>query len=267
MSKSKRQGNTYGKNRGLLIARTVFPMAALLLMTVSLCIPCLRFTTADTGTGAVISVASLVKNGWNQARNFLFGGGDLSEVNEIFSWAVLILVAVCVLTYLIAAVLTVWSSVGAIRYALEPKESGTERALYLTLFPNRIVTCAWQGLVLPLLAFPRLLMLCYDKILYYPVILNLTFPEPLLIGGALYLISLILCILSKRGEIATGISPYRVKRMPFSREETAEERGNTSRFSTASDTDGIHSDIERSSRDEQAERIRQLLNRQDKDTE
>ena len=97
MSKSKKQGNCINKKMGWLLFRMVTPVASLILMTVSLYIPCLRFTTADTGTGDVISVAALVDNAWNQARKFLFGDGELTEVNEIFSRTVLILVAVCVL--------------------------------------------------------------------------------------------------------------------------------------------------------------------------
>ncbi len=262
MSKSRKMTDTYDKKRGLLLLRVCSPSVFLLLMTVSLYIPCLRFTTADAGTTDVISAAALVRNAWGQVRQFLFGGGTLTAANETFSWAVLILIVLCVLLFLLAAIATVWWTVGAILYARDGEESGNARALYVTLFPNRIVTCVWQGLVLPLLAFPRLLTVCYDKILYYPVILNVTFPEPLVIGGALYLISLVLFVISKKGELAMGVSPYRVKRAAFSKEKSEEKTEGESLFSTAPHGSDGASDIERSSREEQAERIRQLLNRQ-----
>ena len=262
MSKSNHMDQTNHKKRGLLLTRACLPPVFLTLMTVSLYIPCLRFTTADTGTGETISLAALLGNAWEQVREFLFGAEELSAANETFSWTVLILILVCVLLYLVGAVATVWSSVGAIHYASELKERGTARALYLTLFPNRIATCIWQGLVLPLLAFPRLLVLCYDRVLYYPVILHTTFPEPLLIGGALYVLSLILCVLSRKGEIALGISPYRVRERAFTKERAEKNKEESRLFSTAPATD-TDSDIERSSREEQAERIRELLNKQE----
>ena len=87
-----------------------------------------------------------------------------------------------------------------------------------------------------------------------------------MIGGVLYLVTVILCALSKRGEMAMGISPFRDKREPFFKDAQEEEKEKTS-FSTEASADCTDSDSERSSREEQAERIRRLLSRQDEKQE
>lgn len=252
--------------RILTLLRFFVPCLVLLLSGISLYIPCLRFTTADTGTGGVISTAQLLGNAWGQVRQYLFGSAEVSAVNEIFSWVVFVLILVSALLFLLGAAATVLWTVGALSYVKKPREGGTARALFLTLFPNRIAVCLWQILILPLLAFPRLLTLCYDRVLYYPVILSVTFPEPILIGGILYLLSVTLCLLSRRWELALSMSPYRTKRAAAP--ETEEEKEERSFLSTrhAAEDEGYY-EMERISRQEQAERIRRLLTKREDESE
>ena len=262
MSNPKRK-NQRKEGMALVFLRYVAPVAALLVSALWLFIPCMRFTTKDAGTGAVVSAAGLLSNAWHQVREFLFGEGGLSSVNEIFSWTVLILIIVCVLLFLAGAAATVWSSVGALSYLRDGNERGTARALYVTLFPNRIAACAWQAMILPLLAFPRLLLVCYDRILYYPVILNLTFAEPILIGGILYVVTVILCAATRKTENTLGVSPYRVKRSAVGTERTTKEESDVAPLFRAEPQNENESEIERLAREEQAERIRALLTKRE----
>ena len=240
------------------------PMAYLLLSVISLYIPCMRFTTPDEGTGSVVSAAGLLNNAWLQVREFLFGGGELSSINELFSWIVLGTILACVILFLVGAAAIIWSSVGALRYLADKRADGAKRALYVTLFPNRIAVGIWHALILPLLAFPRILVLYYERVLYYSVILNLTFIEPIVIGAVLYLLTVALCFAARKRELASGISPYRVKRKSAVEDERDDEAEESTLFAAKRGLDSeAVSEVERRAREEQAERIRELLSRRD----
>ena len=253
------------KGRRLVLLRYASPTVALLLTLISLFVPCLRYTTSDTGTGKVNSLVTQLGYTWDSVRQFLFGAGELSAVNEKFAQVVFALILVSVLLFLVGATATVWASVGALLHFRDGREEGTARALYVTLFPNRTVTLLWQALILPLLAFPRLLVLCYDRVLYYPVILNVTFPEPLLIGGILFLVTVVLSFVTFSRERESGMSPYRETRREKKKEQSDETNEARSFFSAPAEEE--LSEIERNTREEQAERIRALLTKREENGE
>lgn len=243
--------------RGWIRFRYLFPLAAILLTAATLFIPCLRFTTADTGTGEAISVAELMKNAWDQVRTYLFATAEQQEATVAFSQSVLITLIVLWLLFLLGTAATVWVTIGAFRHFSDPEGSGTDRILFRTVFPNRIVACVYRGLTLPLLLFPRILVLFYENILHYTVLLNLTFPEPIIFGGILFLAELVLVAVFSPMETVANMNPYRKRRRQIGIEEDEAEAEETPVFQTEAEQKQYEL-LERS-RAEQAERIRKLL--------
>ena len=240
--------------RACILAKNLYPIAMILLILVSLFIPCLRYTTADTGTGQTLSQWELMENSWEQSREYLFGNGERTSGNTLFCRAVFGTLIGCGLAFLVGAVATVWYSAGALYYVKNPQWRGTGRALYLTLFPNRVVCCLWSILPLPMLIFPRLLVFFYQRYFYYKVLLNVTFPEPMVIGGVLLAVLIGLSLGFAKWETQMGLSPYQKKKRRGLPQEREEE------VATDLSREG-EDELTARAREEQMERIRRLLDK------
>ncbi len=259
MSKNKKPERIKreARRRAWVSFRYLFPVLMIVLMLISMAIPCLRYTTADTGTNETISTFQLIENSWGQVRVYLFGTGEQTAENIAFSWTVLICLAVFVILFALGTAIAVWSAIGALRYLRNPEEKGMARTVFLTVLPNRFAVCAWQALLLLLPAFPRVLVLIYKKILMYSVILNVTFADPILICGILYGISIILAAVFQPLEYAWGMNPFRW-REESSRIEDDEVRTEETPVFT-NEAERKYYEMNQQAREEQAERIRQLL--------
>ena len=228
-----------------------------MLGAISAFIPCLRYTTADTGTNSAISLAELMSNSWTHVRTYLFTTGDKDPNTVAFSQTVLVCVIVLVLLFAVGAIMTVWNTVGAIRYLNDSDKKGQSRALFLTLFPNRAMSLIYTALTLPVLAFPHILVTFYEDILYYSVILNFTFAPPILVGGVLYVITLILCVSFTRAENIWGLNPYKKRTQKISVPSEPDIGEPVPEFE--SDAERERYELVQKSREEQADRIRKLL--------
>ena len=265
----KKQQKKRARKQALIYLRYWLPVAAVVLVTVWLFVPCLRYTTSETGTNETISVFELLRNSWDQSRAYLFGGGEQHAANTEFCWVVLVTVAVSALLYLVGAVAAVWSLVGAVRYFRGDEERDTARILYVTLFPNRIVTCIWEALSLVLLLYPRILILYYEHILSYRVLLSLVFPEPLILGAVLFLAVVVLSIVTAPMESALGRNPFRRTRRdsPENGEEPQEVEQASEKPVFETEAERRYYELNERAKAEQAERIRQLLLKQEDDDE
>lgn len=244
--------------------RYLLPVLALVITVAWLFIPCLRYTTAEAGTADAVSAAELFGNTWSQVRVYLFGGGNSDANTLLFCRTVLILLAVGLLLFAVGAVSVLWVAIGAFRFFSCPQERGTGRILYITLFPNRPAAVLWQSLTLPLLAFPRILVVCYEKILHVGVLLQVTFCEPLAAGCILFLLSVIVTAafmpLEKRMQMDPFFTPKRSVRVMEreeepQREETARETEEEKRYA----------EMCRRAKEEQMARIRAILHTDDTD--
>ncbi len=252
------------KRRAWISFRYLFPVGAILVTLGSFWIPCMRFVTADTGTNEAISLAELMSNAWGQVRIYLFGTAEQDAANVTFSWTVLITLMVLVLLFAVGLAVAVWTAAAALRYFDNPEDRSQGRLVFLTLFPNRIVTCIAEALVLPLLFFPRLMVLFYENILNYSVILKLTFAEPWMIGCVLLLAVVIMTAAFEPMEVAAGLNPYKKKRRtePQREEEPATEDEPV--FATKEEQE--YYEMVQRTKEEQAERLRKLLYGDDEDT-
>ena len=237
--------------------RYLLPILVVIGMIIAMLIPCLRYTTAQTGTNDTISGMELCRNTWDNVRSYLFGVAKQEADTLMFSKVTLAILISCLLLFLVGAVAAVWSSVGAFCYFRNPQSRGTGRILFVTLFPNRIVTVLLSALTLPLLAFPRILILCYEKILHVGVLLNVTFAEPLVIGAILFAVTVLVTLLTIPLERRLGMDPFQKTKTRVVVIEREEPVAETPVFET--EAERRYYEMNQRAREEQAERIRKLL--------
>lgn len=243
------------RRTGWIYVRYLFPLLMILLILIAMRIPCLQYTTADTGTNDTISTWELLANSFEQSREILFGTEEQTQTNVSFSRTVLITLIVCTLLFLVGCTVAVWSAVAAFRYARDPKEVNTARIAFITLVPNRTVLCLWLLCLLPLPAFPRLLVLIYQAMMNYAVALDVTFAEPLIIALALWLIHLILSAATANAERELHLDPFQRLKPKEAEEETEQENEKLSP-SNASEQESI---LMSKTREEQLAQIRRML--------
>ncbi|MBE6546707.1 MAG: hypothetical protein E7668_04620 [Ruminococcaceae bacterium] len=251
--------------------RYLLPIFVSALTLATLFIPCFRYTTAATGTNDVVSCAELIANAWEggngspSVREVLFGGGGYAKATVSFSWAVLITILAGVVLYAVGVGMAVWSAVGAFRYFRMPHAEDNSRILYMTVFPNRVLTLIYEALILPLLLFPRLLAWYYDSIMHYAVLLNLTFAEPLVIGGILYIGTVVAAVLTRPTERRLGMDPFARRSVSVQEKETEVPAADEQTYAT--EAERRYEELNRKTREEQAERIARLLRHDDTEGE
>ena len=263
MSKAKTQRQRKeARRRALIYVKAWLPTLTVVLIMIAMFIPCLRYTVAGAPTKEVISEAELISSTWTTLRDALFGGGDWENRELGFSKASFYTMLVSVMLFVISAAMAVWASVGATRYYTNPKRGGKEHAIYRTFF-SRPLIFGYQLLMLPLLAFPRMMVFFYKELLFYPTILNLTFPEPLIIGIVLLVLGLVLTLTVKKWEMRMGLDVFADPRRREETEETDEvdEVYEAPRFETEAEQKNY--EMNEKMREEQLERIRKLLSRDD----
>lgn len=235
--------------------RYAFPILAVLLIVLAMRIPCLQFTTADTGTNDVISAHELMGNAWEQARQCLFGGmDDPTQASISFSKVVLTTVILCHALFLIGMGIAVWALVTAIRFFRSPKEGDKWRIAFVTIAPKRIALCLWMLCWLPLPAFPRLLVIIYQTMMNYTVTMDVTFAEPLIIALLLWLAQIILSASTANAERVSKMDLFR----SYSKRHREEQPNEPERQVSAPTPE-----ITQQAKEEQLQKIRQLLRGED----
>ncbi len=169
------------RRQALIALRYWLPLIWAVLVPLSFCIPCLQYTTNQTGTEEPISGFELMSNAWSYARECLFGGTQQTNGDLQFSgWVVGLLIAFWAL-YLVGVAAAVWGLWASYRYVGEDTDREVGRLWFITVIPNRVVLCLLCGLMLPISAFPWLMVPLY-RIIYVAVTLELLFVGPLSVG-------------------------------------------------------------------------------------
>ena len=247
------------RHRRLLYLKAYLPTITVAILLVVMAIPCLSYTVRGVQSFGAISEWRLLSNVWNTSRTALFGTGDFSEIELGFSRACFLSLLISAALALISVGMSVWSTVGAIRYFQKPEEETRERAIYRTFF-NRPLLFVYQLLVLPLIAFSRVIVWYYQDMMFYPTTLKITFPDPLIIGTVLLVLWLVATVAMRKWERSTGLDPFAAS-CPV--EEEVEEEIEAPRFSNEEEKQVY--EMQEKTRAEQLERIRKLLSHDDAD--
>lgn len=240
------------------------PTVALLLLLIAVCLPVLQYTTAAGVTNQSLSTLRLLRNSWNEVREYLFGTSEQLSVTLTFSKTVLITLIIGIVCFLLGAAASVFYTVGALRYLSNPEDTGTARILWITLFPNRAVACLWFLLLLPLLAFPRLLVGIYAFMLHSAVTLKFSPAEPLWLFLLFFIILCVLSVYEASQERSVRFSPF------VSNQHGWQKPLDSASENPTADEDAEEDEQTRKAREEQLLQIRRLLSqkedRSDSDT-
>lgn len=240
----------------LIYARYLLPPILILLALAMMLIPSYRFVT-DGKADAPISAFSLLRNSFDLSRNILFGEQGAEPLNVIFARALFSCMIVSTVLCALAVFVSVWCAATALRYFADDDEERAEksRTLFITFFPNRILVCVAEALALPLLAFPYMMGPLYKNILNTRVVVTLCAPEPFF--SALLLLSavFVLSALCKRFEMEFDVDLFKKSRIALIDCEELEKDHGVPVSAESSDESR-----------ELNERIRQLLNKEKKDT-
>ena len=251
----------------VIYVRYILPVALCLLLIGAMFISCLSYSTVE-GTQGEISEAELLSNTWEQTRTYLFGNSDREATQESFSWTAVILIPALVLLFAAGVLSSVIVAAGAILYINYPEfRKSDTRIWFVTFFPNRIIVCILQALVLPLLFYSRITILLYDKIMNVDVLLNVSFPEPWVWGLISVAMICALSAVSAKFERELGCDTFKKIDSPIVKvidpEDSQEEEKHEPQFKTESER--IYYENQMRAREEQAEYIRKLLNKNDEE--
>ena len=244
----------------IVYLRYVLPIIFCVLMIVVTFIPCLRYSTTG-GVNERISSAELFENSWDQVRDYLFSGGEKKPAEERFSQVMLVLLILLAVLFAIGVLSTVIVAYFAFRHISYPdRKNDVERMWFITIVPNRIAVCILQGLTLPLLFLSRMIAPLYDVIMNVDVLVDVNFPEPWVWGLILIAVSVVLSVVSAGIEKEAGVDVFKkrertiVKTIEYESDDDEKPHYKT-------DEERMYADMQRRSREEQAERIRKLLNK------
>ncbi len=250
------------RQRAWIFVRYAMPLVSVILCLMFMAIPVLRYTNNQSGTDDPISALTLMKNSWDQVRHYLFGASEQTNGNIIFSRTVLICLILFWILFAVSAVVAVWSLLAVVRYTEKGSEADHGRIWFLTLIPNRIALCILGGLMIPLTAFPRLLIVFYRKIIYVAVELKVYGIDPMIVALALTLVTVVLSVVTAGYEKKLSIDPFR-KIQKAEQKEPIPDRTPVER--EMSESEKRYYEVEQRTRREQAERIAALF-RTDKDS-
>lgn len=252
--------------RVLIHIRYLLPPLLCLMLVALMLIPNLRYSTAS-GTQGDVSLLELLDNSWEQVRQNLFGGGDITSLEESFSWTLMALLPSLVILFAIGALSTVAVAIGALLYVNSHEFRRTEgRVWFVTLLPNRVIVLILQGLTLPLLFYSRMLIPIYRSVLKIDVLLNVSFPEVWVFGLVFLALSVALSVWSEVYEKDMGVDPFKKIAPPIVKVVDREGEEETARepvFKTEAERE--YYERQKQAREEQAELIKRLLNKDEKE--
>ena len=245
----------------LIYARYILPPVLILILAVFTFIPAYRYTEADASREA-ISYSKLFFNSWTQGRSLLFDGTQISLSHTAFAKTLLTFTIISAAFYLIALGVSVWACAVAIKLFNSDDEERAERVrtFFITFVPNRIVLTALQATAIPFALFPYIMPLIYSSTLGVKVKVALVAPDALIFAIVFIVAIGIISAITASYERRFDADVFKKHQSFSSLANTSQDDDEyESQFST--EEDEAYSRL----RDEQAERIRRMLSKNDGD--
>ena len=233
----------------LIYVRYILPPVLIALMLITMLIPAYKYISSGE-VNETISAFSLIRNSYEQSRTVLFGKGEQSDANLLFSKILFGIITVSAVLFAVALASAIYCAVVALTYFMSDDEEKAERirTFFVTLIPNRIVASVLQALCVPLLLIPYTMAPLYKSIFGMRVVLTLTAPDPLILGGIFLLAILALTFVCAPMEREFDADIFKRSKIEFVKEEQDNDKDYTPIFSVSADE-----------RQEKNERIRELL--------
>ena len=245
--------------RKWIYVRYLYPVVSMLVITALLFIPCYSFVT-DGGANDPVSVLTLTKNSWDWGTQCLWGIGiEQSLGNIYFSQTVLIMVIAFYLAFIIALGASIYLCASAFMCFRRTPFAEKNRIILITFFFNRTVVSILQTLAFPIFIFPKLLPFVYLSTLNTYVEMRLEFIDPLLISAFLYAAGVVISVITAPWEKKLDMDIFKKPSAKVVEEEKNGEDLSESKPESALEI------MNRKAREEQAEKILELLNKNEKD--
>lgn len=192
----KKKQNT---GKGVIYSRYILPLFADVIIIISMFIPCVNYVL-DNDAKDKMSISALLNNSWTTSRQYLFSSQSTpTPEGTVFYRAVFLTIIITTLLLMLAIAVDVFGLVAIIKEDNSNSPSKA-RILYSTLIPNRFVLCLLRLPIFPILLFPNIVALLYQKILLYPVTVNYNLLYPWILAVVLFAIQVVLLAVSKKFE-------------------------------------------------------------------
>ena len=244
----------------LIYARYILPPILVVLLALFTFIPAYRYTESGASREA-ISYSKLFFNSWSQGRALLFGTEQISLSHTAFARTLLTFNILSALFYLIALGVSVWACIVAIMLFRSDNEESAERmrTLFITFFPNRIVLSAVQATMIPFALFPYIMPWIYSSTLGVKVRVALVAPDAFIFSLIFVAVIGIFSSLTAKHERRFDADIFKKHKPSSLAEDVDSDDGYQGQFCTEED------EAYNRLREEQAERIRRMLNKNNDD--
>ena len=261
MGKSYLKIKLQEKQKRTAVVGYLLPFSFSALVTLIFFLPCIYFTDYSGDTTKSTSIFARMLENFSAAREALL---DPSVEDAAYLGFSSLIMGVCVILSLLL-IIGLFSSllymIAGLRHVYSPDNNTKLRRLFVTFVPNRAVV-----LVLALLSsapalFPTLLVALIDRVLMVYAKAHYTFGHPLIYCAALWCITVAFFVLAKKYNSDELNIFARQKRKELPTDESDGDNG--------AEDDSISAvyRMTRLSKEEQAESIRRLLNKNKDDNE
>ena len=258
---NKRRKNSEGY-RALVYIRYILPIIFCIAIWCITFAPCLAYATGSNAPNDPISLRELFGNSWDNVRGYLFGGGEQSPALHSFSVKMLVMLIAFFILFAIGFISTVFVAISVFSFLSKRDRRSKAWLVFITVVPNRTVACILQGLTLPLLLLPRLVVPMY-RTMGEAVTLTTTGIEPLVWGLVFFVISVALSVISFFVEKDADLDAFNRPKEPIEEVESGEAEDYTPKFTRGKAY--INDEAEQKNKSEQEELIRKLLGNDDKE--
>ncbi len=247
--------------RGLIYFRYLLPIVIIIGMIILMNIPCYYYEiiefTNDEPVKHYLTEQTLIDrlvSDWTSAKDVLFGGAENEQNITDFAKTNFALIIATVTLFAIGVAFAVYTTVMAFMY-FGGKKTSRARALFITLVPNRVVFCIYQLLLLPIFVFPRVLPYISEGMLNVKVTLTYKPFDMMFIAIPLYAIVVFFTFFTVRMETREEMNVFYRQKTSVTPDDIDEE------YQTEEQETDEYARMDRKEKEEQAERILRLLNK------
>lgn len=200
--------------------RYILPLVSLTVTLLMLFVPTHRFRFSEEW-GNRISTAGLISNAWEQSRAVLFGAGEQSGGDLLFSRFIFSFIIISVVLLVFSIVVSVWSLFVAMKFFTSDDTESAEasKRTFNVFFPNRIALCICSSVGIIISVIPYVMKPLYAVAYSESVMRVLEAPDALIVGGVLVLASIILSVVCAPFERHFGADIFKKKAQDVEIEE------------------------------------------------
>lgn len=262
MGKSYLKIKLQEKKKIMALVGYILPFSFSAVLTLIFSLPLIYFTNYSGEITARTSIFARMFENFSAAREALLDTSAEDAVYLSFSSLTMSLFVVLSLLYLIGLFASLIYMITGLRHIYSSDKNSQMRRLFVTVVPNKAVMLALALLSAAPALFPTLLVALIDRVLMVYAKAHYTFGHPLIYCAALWCITVAFFMLTKKYNSDELNVFARQKRKELPKDETDSE--------SEDEKDEAASSVYRMTRlskEEQAENIRKLLNKNKDDNE